>query len=91
MNIFQFIATILFFGSLFLLFRNGYTYKRMEEARELIHKYCRELIDIRQYNVEYNYYKEMKVEYFKYLFNLSLWGTNSAIKKEFQYLFTKES
>lgn len=78
---------VMFFVSVFFFFRNQYTWQRMNEARELIYIYCLELIEKRQYDSNCDYFEEMKIEYDKYLFNLSLWGKNSGIKKEYQYLF----
>lgn len=78
------IGYIIIVISLFMLFRNEYTSRRMREARELICEYAKKL-DYQNYDYSKNYF-HMKYEYNKYLLSLHLWGKYSAIKPEYKEL-----
>jgi hypothetical protein len=77
------IMIILWFVFLLLLgIRIIYTHAMEEIAGRAIYKYCGYLIDNNQYSMSADYFGEMGIEYFKYLF--SFWIFGAAIKSEYK-------
>lgn len=65
-----------------IIFRNSYTLIIMRKADKLIDEYIKSL-SYKEYDSRINYYKQMKRNYFAYMFSFWLWGVYDAIAPEY--------
>jgi hypothetical protein len=68
---------------IFMLFRNQYVCLREYDAISAVYKYSMSLIAINKYEPNINYFKQMGLNYFSFLWDIARWGKYSAIKDEY--------
>lgn len=66
--------------------RNQFTYWSGIKTDNLISKYCQDLINKKQYDISFDYYKYLEISYFRHFLSLWKWGKYSWLKKEYKKL-----
>jgi len=71
---------------LVMIAKNEYAAKRCHEAVDIISAYANSLINNRTFDESFEYFDEMLVNYYVYVFNPFAFGKYKAIKKEYRQL-----
>jgi hypothetical protein len=77
------LSTIICVFCIFMLFRNQYVCLREYDAISAIYKYSVSLIAINKYESNINYFKQMRLNYLSFLWDIARWGKYSGIKDEY--------
>lgn len=78
------INLVLLILSLFFMLRNMWTFNIRNKTREIVSNYCFYLIENGNYDINVNYFEEMRYSYDYFLFNIKHWNYIYCIKEEYR-------